>query len=407
MLRDSHKCDGSQVNTCRPKVIFVASWYPNEDHPLNGIFIQRHARAILPWCDVGVVYVHQSLGRTWSEREVLVTEEDGIKTVRVYLSRSPFGKIPLNLVFERTVNSPLLHAVRGIGHMVRELGGVDLIHLNVVPHLGLAAALAARYLAVPLVTSEHSSHYHNAPPEGLQRRIGRWVLESSRVVLPVSRALARDLGAIAPGARFRIVPNIVDTSFFVPPRGSRAVTVKRMIHVSLLRDSDKNVSGLLAATRQLKERRKDFELHIVGDGPDRSRLEDLSRALDLSDVTVFHGRVDSPGLRDLLQQSHVFVLNSRYETFSIVGAEALACGVPVVSTRCGGPEDYLDGSNGILIDVGDTDGLVAAMDRMLDSWDRYDGEALHASIAEKYSAESVGQQLVSVYDEVIGLSPGD
>lgn len=385
----------------RPKVIFLASWYPNEDHPINGIFIQRHARAVSAWCDVGVVYIHQSLHRTWKEREVVVTDEDGIKVVRIYLSRSPFGKIPLNLAYYRTLNSPNIAALRGVRRLVRELGGVDILHLNVVPRLGLAGVFAARQYRVPLITTEHSSIYHDKPPSGLQRHLYRLILERSAVVLPVSRALERDLKTIAPKAHYEIVPNIVDTSVFVPASDSKAAHVKRVVHVSLLRESEKNISGLLCAIKRLRELRDDFELHIIGDGPDKKHLEDRVKSLDLSGVVVFHGIVSEEGVRDLLRQSHVFVLNSEYETFSIVGIEALASGVPVISTRCGGPEDYINESNGVLIDVGDEDQLVDALNRMLDTWQDYDGDSLHDAMAESYSPEIIGKMLTSIYKRFI------
>lgn len=386
----------------RLRVIFVAGWYPNEDHPLNGIFIQRHARAVSPWCDVGVVYVHQSQHRT--KRETIVTVEDGIKTVRIYLPRPPFGNIPLDLAYLNTVNSRLLHALQGIRLLIRELGGVDVIHLHEIRPLGFAAVLGATRHGVPLVTTEHSTEYHDTPPLGLERWKCRYVLGKSSSVLPVSRALERDLKEIAPTANYLIVPNVVDTSTFIPMDMSKTSPVKRLIHISLLNDSQKNVSGLLTAIACLKETRKDFTLHIVGDGPDRIQLEILAKTLDLSDAVIFHGQVTDEDLRVLLKESHIFILNSNYETFGIVGIEALASGVPVISTRCGGPEDYIDDSNGILIDVGDTDLLVSAMDHMLDHWDQYDPLELHEKILNTYSYSAVGEKLFQSY---MGVTNGN
>lgn len=383
----------------RPRVIFVAGWYPNEDHPLTGIFIQRHARAVAPWCDVGVVYVHQSLHRT--RREVAVTVEDGITAVRIYLPRPPFGNIPLDLIYLNTLNSRLLHALRGIRLLVHELGGVDIIHLHEIRPLGLAGVLAARGYRVPLVTTEHSSEYHVAPPFGMERRKCQCVLEESALVLSVSRALESDLKEIAPEAEYQIIPNVVDTSAFTPASESKASLKKRLIHVSLLDDAQKNVSGLLDAIARLKKIRNDFELHIVGDGPDREQLECLARSLDLSDTVVFHGMVSEDRVRDLMRQAHVFVLNSPYETFAIVGIEALASGVPVISTRCGGPEDYIDNSNGILIDVGNTEQLVNAMDYLIDHWNQFKPNDLHEKVHSTYSYSAVGEKLFQSYVGVI------
>jgi len=386
----------------RPRVLFLAGWYPNEDHPLTGIFIQRHARAISPWCDVGVVYVHQSLHRT--KKEVAVTVEDGVKTVRIYMPRPPFGNIPLDLAYLKIVNSRFVNAMQGIRFLVREFRGFDIIHLHEIRPLGIVALLAKHWLGIPLITTEHSSEYHDTPPSGLERRKCRRILENSAVVLPVSRALERDLVDIAPGAMFEIVPNVVETSSFVPTSVSRATPKKRLLHVSLLDDAQKNISGILTATARLKQRRDDFELHIVGDGPDRQKLELFAKSLELSDTVVFHGMVSDQQLPSLMNQSHVFVLNSNYETFAIVGVEALASGVPIISTRCGGPEEYVNASNGVLIDVGDTDQLVEAMNLMLDSWHTYDPDVLHDAIVERYSEGKVGKMMLSIYNDVLARS---
>jgi hypothetical protein len=111
----------------RLKVLFLASWYPNEDNPISGIFIKRHAQAVSKYCDVCVLYVHMSQHRVASSIECSV--ENGIKTVRVYLKEPPFT----NRILKRScgTSSYILSFIRGFRAVKKEFGKPDLIHVNI------------------------------------------------------------------------------------------------------------------------------------------------------------------------------------------------------------------------------------------------------------------------------------
>jgi glycosyltransferase involved in cell wall biosynthesis len=79
----------------------------------------------------------------------------------------------------------------------------------------------------------------------------------------------------------------------------------------------------------------------------------------------------------------------------------LAYGKPVISTKCGGPEEYIDESNGILIDVGDTKALVSAIEYMLDNHDKYDAKLIRKEAKNKFSSEVVGERIFEVYKEIL------
>ena len=90
-------------------------------------------------------------------------------------------------------------------------------------------------------------------------------------------------------------------------------------------------------------------------------------------------------------------MNSRFETFSLICAEALSCGKPVIATRCGGPEEFIDSSNGILIPVNDTDALKAAILQMSKNYSNYSPEQLRNQAAKQFNSESVGNSFDLVY----------
>jgi glycosyltransferase involved in cell wall biosynthesis len=103
---------------------------------------------------------------------------------------------------------------------------------------------------------------------------------------------------------------------------------------------------------------------VVGDGPERERLQTLARTLDVSQQVRFHGTLSSEGVRNVLQHAHGYVLASHHETFGIPVVEALACGCAVLATRCGGPEYILSGERGRMVAPHSTAALERALLRM-------------------------------------------
>ena len=103
----------------------------------------------------------------------------------------------------------------------------------------------------------------------------------------------------------------------------------------------------------------------------------------------------------LMRRSAVVVLPSRAESFGAVLVEALACGTPVIATRCGGPEDIVTERVGLLIDKERPDVLAAAIERVLDRRSDYDPAELRAHALDNFSWDRVAQQTVELYDAAL------
>ena len=102
----------------------------------------------------------------------------------------------------------------------------------------------------------------------------------------------------------------------------------------------------------------------------------------------------------LIQQSKVFILTSRYETFGIVYIEAMATGTPVIATRCGGPEDIVTSENGILVNVDDVDETANAMRKMMVKYTKYDKKMISENAIKLYSQETIGNQIQSILNKI-------
>jgi glycosyltransferase involved in cell wall biosynthesis len=189
-----------------------------------------------------------------------------------------------------------------------------------------------------------------------------------------------------------VVPNVVDMA--PAPENNHNSDKKKILHISLLKDDIKNVSGIIEATSILHRKRADFKLHIIGDGNDRDKLEDLARSQGLLDkVVFFHGMLDEEEITRQICSSDFSVINSNFETFSVSTAESLACGKPVVVTRCGGPEEFVDDKCGVLVERKDTKGLAGAIEYMLDNYQRYDPKAIAQYARSRFSSSVVGKEI--------------
>jgi glycosyltransferase involved in cell wall biosynthesis len=184
-----------------------------------------------------------------------------------------------------------------------------------------------------------------------------WTRQADRIIVP-SRYLA---GWVArwgtPEEKISVIYNTVETEGQIAPTTVPLSTRHKVVTVSRLVPW-KRVGHIITAITQLEQ----VGLIIVGDGPERQRLEDQVRASGVAERVYFAGSRSKTETLSFMAACDLFVLNSTYEGFPHVVLEAMNLGLPVVATAVGGtPEVVQDGSNGRLIPPTDAAALVAAL----------------------------------------------
>ena len=155
----------------------------------------------------------------------------------------------------------------------------------------------------------------------------------------------------------------------------------------------KGFSALIVAMQSLS----DWKLFIAGDGPMRGELEKTSTELGVNDRVFFLGRIKQDELIKKMQACDVFVLNTRFESFSFQVVEAMACGIPVVTTNIGNLKEIIDdGKNGILIKPDDIDAIVSVCKKL--SSDISFRKSIVLSAGEKSSLFSIQRTMDSLVD---------
>jgi glycosyltransferase involved in cell wall biosynthesis len=373
------------------KALWICSWYPNRTAEIGGAFVKRHAEAAALFADIAVL--HASSDPSLKKGYVIEISYEPFLTIRIYY---PPTTNPIVKIFR------ILKAYRiGYAHLLEKWGKADILHLHVLYPAGLFAWYLNLFERLPFVVTEHRGGYIHK--EGSYRgffmkTFTKLTIKKAKAVLAISEhfALAMQKHGLT-NPYYTIVPNVVDTNFFAPsPReiGMQAQYPKpptgifQFLHVALLDD--------------LSEKRSDFVLNIIGDGYDRPKLIDLATELHILDRFVFfqgkktHREVAST----MRENTDAFVLFSNIEGSPCVILEAMACGMPVIATETGGINERVTEETGILLNIGDENGLVEAMNFMIDNKAQYTPSVIRQKIVEKCSVEAVGKAISDVYEKV-------
>ncbi len=378
-----------QANGRPLKVLVVPSWYPRADEPTAGIFIRQQVDALSSVCDVAVLHVFTSEDPI----DPTLTREGGVWVARAGIRP---GRLHI-LTGYRSRGLAAFTALRD------EWGLPDVIHVQALWPAGLLGRTLSRRLGVPYVVTEHSEEYLAQSDRKLVRTPGmvpfvlRPLARGASRTIAVSRFLLNRLDELGLAVDPVVIPNIAPMC--EPTRSPREQPMS-IAHVSVMGPA-KNLPGLLNAVSLLSQRRRDFRLILVGEGECRSQAEELASTLGLGGLVHFTGRLGAEEVRAVLSDSMFVVVSSTHETFSVSAAESLMCGRPVVSTRCGGPEEFITPEVGVLVAVDDVPALADGLDWMLDHCGEYEPSKLHQYAVSRFSPDQVASRILTVYLEAI------
>lgn len=248
--------------------------------------------------------------------------------------------------------------------------GMDHVHAHFANHPATAAWVVHRLTGTPFSFTAHANDLFRAP-----RFLDRKATEA-RFVVAISEYNRRLLLDRSPGARVHTVHCGVDTARFAPSAeagGASARPSSRDGVICVARfEPKKGHRALLTAFARLSVSHPDVYLTLVGDGPERAAMEALAISLDIADRVSFLGARSPAEVRTLLAGADLFVLPAvRDETGRMDGIpvslmEAMATGVPVVTTSVSGIPELVGGDCGIMLDTVDPSALCDAMARVLD-----------------------------------------
>jgi glycosyltransferase involved in cell wall biosynthesis len=392
------------------RALFLTDWYPTSDRIYNGVFVREHAKAVRA-AGVEVAVLHVPSGPTtggglWTldeERDPGLTE--GLLTYHLRHGSVRLGG-PLRRVGTALTYPIYIWAVVRACRRLRKSGfRPDVIHAHVFS-AGVPAVVVGMLTHTPVVVTEHYTAYPRRTLSRASVWMARFALGRAARVLPVCLFLQRAIEAYGIKARFEIVPNAVDAAMFHPDdsraKPRKSGDPKRLLFVGNLEPTGhKGFPTLLDSLERLSLRRTDWSLEVVGEGPTRADYERLVAASPVSAAVTFRGALPKPQVAERMRASDLFVLASKFENLPCVIIEAMATGLPVVSTTVGGIPEMVSNADGILVPPSDPVALADALDLVLREPGAFDSAAISARAQARFGLPAVGAQIRAIYDLVL------
>ena len=370
-------------------ILILTHSYPDSNHKWRGVFVQQQARALGKIHKVIVVcfradYAHFS---PFSDYSFEKTIDDNLTVYEVTVSKS----FPVITQLKYLVNT-----YRFINREILNREKPDIIHCHLSYPAGFLGTIIQRIKGIPAVLTEHSTlRLYNR--SFIHQLCVRHTLRNATEIISVSNSLKNEIISIR-NRKVNVIPNIVDTAFF-KPSGTRDGQKLRLGFLGGLNNSNKGLDLLLKAASMLDKTK--FILHIGGDGKLLDHFKKLAAEEGIENNCIFHGEISRSGISRFYSLFDIFVLPSRYETFGIVLIEAMACGVPVISTKCGGPQDIVTESTGILVEKENPEMLANAIRTMADNLNTFDKEIIRNYVKDKFGEETIAEKISKLYREIL------
>lgn len=253
---------------------------------------------------------------------------------------------------------------------------------------------------IPLVAIEHLARFNEEKLDNFSYNGAKYAYKDIDNIITVSASLGKSLQRWFHIPGYTVIHNLYGKEFgYLRSKNSESGKFIFISTASLV--YRKGFDLLIKALSIANIPRDKWILNIIGWGEEKEKLEKLIKDLDLQDNVFLLGKKNKKEVAEQLAKSHVFVLPSRNENFSVSVLEALSMGLPVVATDCGGIRDCINKENGIIVPVDDEKALASALEQVYDNYSRYQRVAIHEYAKAHYSPEAIATQLTLLFEQTI------
>lgn len=373
------------------KVLLISRGVPSKKDPMWGNFELDQAKAILAQ---GHKVISMSVDRRirlyWRKIGVTHTVIDGVSMYN-YFFPLPYRVLP-RFIHNFFVNR---FAKKLYKHVIENEGEIDIIHGHYLPNIRIGTVLKD-YTNIPVVGTEHWSELKREKIKSSVAADAREAYPKVDHLITVSAPM-HDIVKREFNVDSSFVGCVIDSVFdYVPGKKDEKFRFIAVGSLFKIKGFDTLIKAFAKANFD-----KNVQLHIIGDGGLKASLQSLINSLGIDNKVFLEGRKNRGEIMDFMAKSSVYVLSSRSENFATACMEALSAGVPAIMTKCGGPEDFVDESNAVLVGVDNIDEMANAMRYMYDDIDKYDSASISKNIKEKYSPKAIGEQLSLIYQKIV------
>lgn len=392
-------------------IFLIPSWYPDENNYVQGIFVKEQFEALakffpddnfiisnfikynLPLKKPGDIF--KSLSKYNKEKKII------IKKTASNLVEIKNSALTWSEKFKGDIANLIEAGNENYFQALEKFQKIDLIHAHVSYPGGFLAMELKRRFNIPYVITEHMGPFpfKNFLRNGkLSKKISTPVVNSNRMIA-VSTALSKSIESLT-GIKAEVIPNMVNEEVFITVEKIKNKDEFSFLTVSSLIKS-KGISELLEAIKLSVKKNSFLKFVIAGTGEMEIDINDFIKTNELVNNVILKTKSDRKVITEEFKNCDAYILPSRHESFGISYIEAMACGKPVIATDCGGPADFINKENGILVPVGDVGKISEAILKMAANIKIYDSQLIRNFFLENFSSKVVCEKIYSVYKSVI------
>lgn len=372
-------------------VLHIVPWFPNSDNGIEAVFIVEHLKALTPYCQNEVLHV--TFGKNSYES---IYQHEGLK----------INRINIRLLIDKWFFKEVFVA-RKIENFIKQKEKIfDVVNFHVAyPNAVKINKLVLKFSNLKFVITEHWTAYHycfglkkGSPGRGRIENI----FKNNIPLIVVSNALGQDIQKfIGLDERdFYVVPNVVDAkSYKYFPK----TNMKEDFVFSSINNWNpmKNPFVLIRAFRLMANKYDNVRLILGGTGKIITEMKTLAEELSLEKIVKFTGRLTKGEVVETFKQSNIYCQSSNYETFSVICAEALMSGVPVIAHNIGGMKDFISEENGALVDDLSVESWFLAMEDKYLNYESIDRQKSALECMKKFNSDVIGKQYYSILQSLI------
>ena len=371
------------MNSRKIKLLVVPMAFPENEFDIQGIFIKDYLAAVRNFCEISVLTYYFSD----TKKGLFIDDEGDYKIYRLYIRRG-------NKQFSKAF-SYIIWTIKIMAILKTCFKSVDVIHSHYSAIPGALTTFFARQYHIRHLITEHINPYSKIADNWITYRLSKYALEKCDCVLTVSDYLKHQILSypIKP-KRIETSYNPVNTDLFIPRNEQNHQ--KTILFVGRLVNF-KGALRTVLAFRDICRQIPEWTLKIVGDGPDKKALADFVINNNLQARIKLLGAKTKEEIAVELNYSGFFVFPSEHETFGLVVAEAMASGLPVITSDTSAFPEFVGEETGILVNPLSISDLSEALLTMIENYSDYDPQKIRKIIVDRFSMAVFGQRLFDLY----------
>ena len=374
----------------KANILVIASWYPKDKTDFSGIFIKEQVEILSKKFRLVVVnpIVDYKSFNPFGKPKINRSLENGVEVIRIEKKRSfpiynqwNFLRIVQKVIHKEIINEK-----------------IDLIHAHVSYPGGVIAMMLAKKLRIPYMITEHYGGFVGLFRSKIHKFLIIRALNNAYLITTVSNYSAKIIKNFT-STPIEIIPNVIDISKFDLKQTKEKH--KRVV-AGFLGGLDTQVKGLdilLKALNHLKN--ENLKVIIGGSGKLLPYYMELAKKLNVEDKCEFLGLIPAEKRYEFFKDLDFFILPSRHESFGLVLLEAMASGIPVLATRCGGPEEIVEENTGFLVEKENPESLAKGIQKMIKNLSKFNPIEIRNRVNQKFGKEVFLQKMVEVYNSVL------